>query len=191
MRNIVFDLDDTLWHLNKRASELTGIDFNKLKTFVTRENPLLTEEEKTILLDIYANPILWEKMEWIDGAKSIYSFEQLADDIKVYIVSNCMNQQVADYKRSFLSKELDIPDNQIILNVSMGAKKKKMIDNVYIFVDDSPYNIADSKSKYTFIPNKQWNQNVENSNTKLYRVDDFNDILNMIRSIILEEGIYN
>ena len=191
MRNIVFDLDDTLWHLNKRASELTGIDFNKLKTFVTRENPLLTEEEKTILLDIYANPILWEKMEWIDGAKSIYSFEQLADDIKVYIVSNCMNQQVADYKRSFLSKELGIPDNQIILNVSMGAKKKKMIDNVYIFIDDSPYNITDSKAKYTFIPNKPWNQNVENSNTKLYRVDDFNDILNMIRSIILEEGIYN
>ena len=128
MRNIVFDLDDTLWHLNKRASELTGIDFNKLKTFVTKENPLLTEEEQTILLDIYANPILWEKMEWIDGAKSIYSFEQLADDIKVYIVSNCMNQQVADYKRSFLSKELSIPDNQIILNVSMGAKKKKMIE---------------------------------------------------------------
>lgn len=191
MRNIVFDLDDTLWHLNKRASELTGIDFNKLKTFVTKENPLLTEEEQTILLDIYANPILWEKMEWIDGAKSIYSFEQLADDIKVYIVSNCMNQQVADYKRSFLSKELSIPDNQIILNVSMGAKKKKMIDNVYIFIDDSPYNIADSKAKYTIIPNKPWNQNVENSNTKLYRVDNFNDILNMIRSIILEEGIYN
>ena len=191
MRNIVFDLDDTLWHLNKRASELTGIDFNKLKTFVTRENPLLTEEEKTILLDIYANPILWEKIEWIDGAKSIYSFEQLADDIRIYIISNCMNQQVADYKRSFLSKELGIPDNQIILNVSIGAKKKKMIDNVYIFVDDSPYNIADSKAKYTIIPNKPWNQNVENSNTKLLRIDDFNDILNVVKFLILEEGVYN
>ena len=43
MRNIVFDLDDTLWHLNKKASELTGINFNKLKTFITTENPLLTE----------------------------------------------------------------------------------------------------------------------------------------------------
>lgn len=30
MRNIVFDLDDTLWNLNKKASELTGINYNKL-----------------------------------------------------------------------------------------------------------------------------------------------------------------
>ena len=191
MRNIVFDLDDTLWHLNKKASELTGINFNKLKTFITVENPLLTEEEKTKLLDIYGNPILWNDIELIDGAKSIYSLEQLADDIRIYIISNCMNQQVADYKRSFLSKEFGIPDDQIILNVSSSSKKKKMMDDVYILIDDSPYNVIDSKAKYTIIPNKPWNQNVENSNTKLLRIDDFNDILNIVRSIILEEGVYN
>lgn len=185
MKNIVFDLDDTLWDLNKKACKLTGVYYHKLRTFLTTENPYLTDKEKVDLLNIYQNPILWENIEWINGAKAISSFEMLADDVKVYIISNCMNQAIADKKRSFLSKELDIPDSQIILNVEKCATEKKMIDDIYILVDDSPYNIAQSKAKYTIIPNKPWNQEVENPNTDLFRLNNLNNILDFIRLLIL------
>ena len=185
MRKIVFDLDDTLWDLNKKACQITGVSYYKLRTFITTENPYITDEEKEKLMNIYQNPKLWENMKWLDGAKALSSFEMLGDDIKVYILSNCMNQQVVDFKRSFLSKELDIPDDQIILNVANNAKKKKLLDNMFIFVDDSPYNVSQSTAKYTIIPNKPWNQNVINDHTDLFRFNSLNNILDFIRLLIL------
>lgn len=183
MKNIVFDLDDTLWNLNKHACELTGINYEKLTTFYASENNLLTNEEKIKLLNIYQNPILWKDITLIDKAKDIHLLECLADDIKVYIISNCMNDRVKDYKRSFLSNIFNLPEDQIILNVTQ--EPKKVLEDTYIFIDDSPYNVMQSKAKYTVIPNKPWNQNIKNPNTNLFRFNNFNSILQFIILIII------
>lgn len=157
MYNVVFDLDDTLWDLNKRACNITGINFNKLTTFLLSENPNLSTREKEKLLSIYQNPMLWADIEWSKGAKSIKDLENYG--AKVYINSNCMNKAVADYKRGFLSKELGLPNNQIILNVST-ATEKPMLDNMFIFVDDSPFNLKKSTAEFTMTIDKPWNRDI-------------------------------
>lgn len=53
IRKVVFDLDDTLWPLNKRACKLTNVDFDKIRNFVLSENPLVTEDERERLSKIY------------------------------------------------------------------------------------------------------------------------------------------
>lgn len=185
MRKVVFDLDDTLWNQTKRACKLADVNYHKIRNFVVKDNPYLTDDEKVRLLNIYKNPVLWSNINWISGADQIYFLEMLAEDVKVYIVSNCMNEEIRRYKRSFLSKALGIPDKQIILNVEKSAKEKVLPDDMYIFVDDSPFNIEKSTAKYTIIPNKPWNQKVQNPNTELFRFNDFSNMMEFIKLLII------
>jgi hypothetical protein len=102
---------------------------------------------------------------------------------KVYINSNCLNQEIVNFKRSFLHKELGIPDDQIILNIITDVKVKPLDNDMYIFIDDSPYNISNSKAKYNIIPNKPWNKSV-----KGYRCNTLKEIIELCKSLLNEES---
>ena len=174
---VVFDLDDTLWNLNEKACKIAGVDYNKIKNFKLHENPLLTDSEKDKLWELYQNPILWKDLEWLDGAKDIKDLE--SDEVEVWLVSNCLNINVEQFKRSILSKELGLPDNRIMLNVKVSVGDKKMPENTYIFVDDSPYNLNDSTAKYKIIPDRPWNRDYKNADT--YRFNNLRDIIAFIK----------
>lgn len=180
---VVFDLDDTLWSLNERAAKLAKVDFNKITNFVVDENSLLTSEEKKRLYEVYHSVNLWKNIIWDDKAKDIYKLEQY--NAKVFINSNCPNQDIVDYKRSFLSDVLNLPNDQIILNVSTAETKKKMIPNMFIFADDSPYNIQDSTAIHNIIPDKRWNKHINGSN--IYRCSTFKDIYYLCEKLLKEE----
>ena len=181
MKKVVFDLDDTLWALNKRACEMANVDYNKIDTFKLTENKLLTDEEKSRMLKIYNSIDLWKNIKWEDGVTDLMSLKQFG--AKVYINSNCLNQEVADFKRSFLHKELGIPDDQIILNIMTDVKVKPLDNDMYIFIDDSPYNINNSKAKYNIIPNRPWNKSVEG-----YRCNTLKEIIELCKSLLNEES---
>ena len=176
-RKIVFDMDDTLWDLNKRACRMARIDFNKLQTFSLTDNPLLTESEKTRLSNVYNNVDLWRDIIWDPYATDIITLEKLG--AKVFINSNCLNQTVADFKRQFVPTDLKLPDNQVILNVVIDGKRKELDDDMFIFVDDSPFNISKSTAKYNIIPNKPWNQDAVG-----YRRESLKDIIELCKDLL-------
>ncbi len=179
-RNVVFDLDDTLWPLNKIACKLLNIDFRKINCFIASENKLLNDDEKSKLISLYGNPELWKHISWYSGYKTLMDLERY--NAKVWIISNCMNQEVADFKRSFLSKELNIPDNQIILNVSSEVREKKLVEDTYILADDSPFNIENSNATYNIVPNRAWNQSIHKSG--IYRVTNLVDIIELCKILL-------
>ena len=178
MKKIVFDLDDTLWNLNERACEITGVDLNKLDVFKIHQNTHLTKEEIDILFEVYKSPSLWDNIKYCPGATSIKDLE--SDDVQVLINSNCLNEDVKAKKRSFLSKDLGLPDDQIILNVA----NHKNIEDVFIFVDDNPANIMNSKATWNIMPDKLWNQGFEGKN--VIRCYSLEEIIDTIKHLLEE-----
>lgn len=176
-RKVVFDMDDTLWDLNERACRMAGIDFSKLQTFSLTDNPLLTASEKTRLSKVYNSIELWRDIIWDPYAADIITLEKLG--AKVFINSNCMNQAVADFKRQFVPTDLKLPDSQVILNVVTDGKRKELDDDMFIFVDDSPFNIGKSTAKYNIIPNRPWNQDAVG-----YRRNSLKDIIELCKVLL-------
>ena len=180
-KKIVFDLDDTLWDLNKRVCKRANIEPHKITTFLMTDNPNLTEEQKKAILSSFANPEVWNNIEWSRGAKSIRELEALGYD--VYVNSNCMNEEVASLKRELIHSELGLPYDHIIVGIAHDPTKKKIDSDTYIFVDDSPYNIASSTATYTLVPNKSWNKSVINENTQIIRFNSLSAIIRFIKQL--------
>lgn len=195
MIKIIFDMDDTLWSLNKRICQHTGIPYEKIITFSIHENPLLTESEKQMTLSSYGNTTMFENIEWFDGISQLNDMIH-DENINVFINSNSINETCSALKRRQLHEILDISDDHIIMN-AIGSKKKngiqKTIDSdTYIFVDDSPHNVAMSLAKYNIMIKTPWNQSdtgkaiVKDKNV-IY-CDNFNHVLKTIYEILNQKG---
>lgn len=191
MIKIIFDMDDTLWSLNKRICQHTGIPYEKIITFSIHENPLLTESEKQMTLSSYGNTTMFENIEWFDGISQLNDMIH-DENINVFINSNSANKTCSALKRRQLHEILDIPDDHIIIN-DTGCKKKNVIQktidsDTYIFVDDSPHNVAMSPAEYNIMIKTPWNQSdagkaiIKDKNV-IY-CDDFNQVLKTIYNIL-------
>ena len=181
---VVYDMDDVLWPLNEHACSLTGIDYGKLCQYSLGDNPLLTKDEVKKLSQMYTNVDLWRDLKWERGAKSIHKLQDCG--VKVMINSNCLSEEVASFKRSFVGRDLKLPEPQIVLNVTTNWRKKKMIDNTFIFVEDSPHNIEKSNAKYTIIIDKPWNREVELKNN-MFRVYSLQEANRLVKKLIQKE----
>lgn len=195
MIKIIFDMDDTLWSLNKRICQHTGIPYEKIITFSIPENPLLTESEKQMTLSSYGNIAMFENIKWFDGVSQLNNMIH-DENINLFINSNSSNEACSALKRRQLHKILDIPDDHIIMNV-IGSKKKNSIQKTIdsdtcIFIDDSPHNIAMSPAEHNIMIKTPWNQSdagktiVKDKNV-IY-CDDFNHILKTIYEILDQKG---
>lgn len=195
MIKIIFDMDDTLWSLNKRICQHTGIPYEKIITFSIHENPLITESEKQMTLSSYGNPAMFENIEWFDGVNQLNNMIH-DENINVFINSNSANETCSALKRRQLHEILDIPDDHIIINTT-GCKKKTVIQktidsDTYIFVDDSPHNVAMSPAKYNIMIKTPWNQSdagkaiVKDKN--IIYCDDFHHVLKTIYEILDQKG---
>lgn len=185
MIKIIFDMDDTLWSLNKRICQHTGIPYEKIITFSIPENPLLTESEKQMTLSSYGNTAMFENIKWFDGVSQLN--DMIHDkNINVFINSNSVNETCSVLKRRQLHEILDIPDDHIIIN-AIGCKKTIDSDTC-IFIDDSPHNVAMSPAKYNIMIKTPWNQSdagkamVKDKNV-IY-CDDFSHVLKAIYKIL-------
>ena len=193
MRNqIVFDVDDILWSLNKRVSERVGIAFSDLCTFSIYENPRLSEKEKEQVLTAYNDPDLFKDIDWYPGAERIMELER--HGIKVYINSNCCQKEIARLKYQQIHELINIPDDQLILNVfdvdSDGHKKKEIGDHVFAFVDDSPYNLLSATADHLYTLNKPWNTNVpELSELNIRRFDALEELVTALDKQLSERSI--
>ncbi len=155
-KKVVFDVDDILWALNKRMTEMAGIDFSKLTVYSVLENKNLTDDERQRAYNIYMNHELFENIEWYPGIERI---NQLDADISIN--SNSFCDKASMLKRQQLHDVLTLPDEKIIIRTITDEKKKEMDDDIFIFIDDSPYNIAASKATYNIVLQQPWNSSPE------------------------------
>lgn len=150
---VVFDVDDILWSLNKRAAKLAGIPYEKIHTYNASDNDQLTDEEKDRLNKVYFSTELFEEMNFYEGIERINNL-----DAEVHIISHVLQTEAAELKKKNLLKVLSIPEENIHLQlVSLGTNKKELLENTFIFVDDSPYNIVNSTATYNIMLSKPWN----------------------------------
>lgn len=154
-KKVVFDVDDILWGLNKRSAKIAGIDYNKLTVYSASDNYNLTDSEKEKLISAYSSPSTFEEIKWYRGIEELPKLEELGAE--VYINSNSFNAEIAELKREQLKSVLDFDDDRFILNIISDCKKKDIGDDVFCFVDDSPYNIKRSTAKYNIMIKLPWN----------------------------------
>lgn len=153
---IVFDMDDVLWVLNKKAARMAGIPAEKLTTFNTLMNPNLTDKEKSAMLAVYNDLRLFEDIEFYEIMINLVN--DLYHNYPQYetrIISNCTTAAIRECKYEQLRRKIDLPKSQIELHVIdkwAQSFEKKLPSGMFIFVDDSPYNIALSDARHRIMP---------------------------------------
>lgn len=152
---VVFDMDDILWDLNRVATNMAKIPYDKIIVFDVNENHLLTEEQKEALKKAYSSAELFDNMIWYEGAEKIFTLER--KNVEISINSDCLGANVVQRKYKLLHNLYAVDDSRLILNDLTKGIAKEIGDNVTIFVDDSPHNHVMNKAKYHIMMNKPWN----------------------------------
>lgn len=188
MKKIIFDVDDTLWGLNKKICKKLHISYDIITTYSAYDNYKLTKKEQVLMLKEYGNPKMFQNISWFQDVEKL---NELNADI--YINSNSSNQECTNQKLKELLKILQIPKENIIINVldnKEKIKEKRIAKDTYIFVDDSPYNILTSDAVYNFMLKQPWNQTEEAkkliSHKNVEFFDNFSEIIQRIQELIKE-----
>ncbi len=157
IKKIVYDIDDTLWGLNKKVSEILGIDENKITSFRIRENHLLSKEIQEAILNEYHKDSTFENIVWYEGVEDILMPEEFGS--KIFINSNCLTERMIYLKKTQLLSVVDIPEQNIKCNIIDHSKamQKEIDKDTDILIEDSPYNIAISPAKINIVINHPWN----------------------------------
>lgn len=158
MLKVVYDCDDVLWDLNTHVANLKGIDPNCLVNFAMLENEALTMPERRAMLDGFRDAASFVDIKFYDGANEILRAEKLG--ATVMINSNAYNADIAELKRQQLVRLLpEMAPEKMRINVidPDGACHKEIERDLFIFVDDSPFNIALSEAKINIMPTRLWN----------------------------------
>lgn len=154
---IVYDVDDVLWPLVDRVFARLGIPLEKETDFNFKSNPILTDDEKQAILAGFSDPHTFDEMNFYPHLPEILQVEELG--AKVFINSNSYSNEIIERKRAQLQNQLpDFPSERLTFNlIKEQADKKQIRANTFVFVDDSPYNIALSDALVNILPKKNWN----------------------------------
>ena len=160
-RKTVFDVDDVMWPLNEHVAWAAGVDFSKIVTFYSHDNPILSQEEKNRLYNAYQLPFVHSHMDFYPDARLI---AYIARDPRfdAWICSNSVNQQSVDDKTKNLTRlfmsDYDLFTVQMNLIAMADSRRKKMPEDIWCLVDDNPINAIESNAEHVLMPRKPWNQ---------------------------------
>lgn len=157
IKKVVFDIDDILWGLNQRVADRLGYNNNYITNFLIHENKHLSTKLKNDIIESYHDLSIFENIQWYEGISEIVNIEQFGTC--VFINSNCMTKDIADSKKSQLLDVVDINPERIRCNVikAKNCNTKIIDDDTDILIDDSPFNIAQSKARLNILINHPWN----------------------------------
>lgn len=170
---IVYDVDDVLWSLDRRVFGQLGIPLEKHIEYRIQDNPLLTPAEREAVMAAYCDQQTFVDIEFeLPAASEIFRPEQLGAHVEIR--SNCYSQAIADQKAMEVARLFpDLrPDQLILQTISTKTYRKDLRDDTFIFVDDSPYNIAKSDARFNIIPRQNQNTS-EYSQAVMLRAQDF------------------
>lgn len=158
-KNIVFDMDDIMWGLNYRVCDILGIDINRITNFSIGKCTMLTKQEQENIIHMYSNASTFRDIVFFPKVKKIMSLQETG--YRVSICSNALSKEIADLKFEQLKSHITgIKDEQININVidNKQHNKKKLINNIWRFIDDSSYNVALSNATFNYMKKYPWNQ---------------------------------
>lgn len=174
---LCIDVDDVLWPLDETACRMAGVEYERIVTFDTRKNPLLTEDEKQRMLAAYSSPALHEKMPMYPGVRAL---GKIAADprIRAAICSNSILQEAIDNKErnlsSFFGEDWQNFETIFHLIDLDGVAGKKWPDNPWCVMDDSPHNALSCGARHILVPMRPWN-------TSEYGVEIMRPVLDRVR----------
>lgn len=165
-KQIVFDMDDVMWDLNRHVLGTLSIPYEKLTTYSIYENPNIAEKEKELILHMYQNTDTYNNIKFCDRIINLINrIYKEYPEYGVKIVSNCCTAAIRDAKMEQLLNVLVLPKEDIhlhVIDIKTETLKKKLPENVFLFVDDSPYNILVSNARYKIMPAKPYNDVMPN-----------------------------
>lgn len=157
---VVFDMDDVMHLFNEHVSQITNVPYEKFTSFNAYKNQDFTEGERQRILDAYRNPDTYKNIQFIRPVVNLINRLHLRPDVHVKVVSNCASRGIRDIKYEQLRAVLDLADRDIVLHVidmETESFRKELPEGVFLFVDDSPYNIQASDAVHRIMPAKPFN----------------------------------
>lgn len=161
MIKVVYDVDDVLWPLNKRVFTNLKIDFRKDTCYNLFDNPSLTPGQSQAILDAFHQAKTFIDMNFYPGADEILQAESLG--AIVHIHSHCYTAEIAKLKRIQLHHLLpQMKASSIKMSlISTNPNNKQVDTDTYIFIDDNPYNIVNSRAPINIVLQQPWNTTAE------------------------------
>lgn len=154
------DVDDVLCPLNEHVAKIAGIDYDKIVTFHTMDNHMLTDPEKQRLYAAYATPGMHRAMGFYHGTKELAK-ALLDPRIDPWICSNSLDSQViADKKQGLMDlwgEDYSRFTEHFTLATMDTSREKKFPPGVWLIMDDSPLNVVASGARRIVMPEKPWN----------------------------------
>lgn len=156
---VVYDVDDVLWPCSEVVFDKVGADYNLQEDFRIANDPHFTDVEKQKITDGFHDAQNFAGMSFYPGARDIFKVEELGAEVEIN--SNCYSEAILKAKREQLTQLFDSNlESKLKLNLATPHSNYKYIPkDVLIFIDDSPYNIANSAAKYNLVPRRPWNDN--------------------------------
>lgn len=190
LKRVVYDVDDTLWNLNKTICEIYGIDFEKCISYHIDENTKLTEQEKITFLNAYRNPYIFARCKFYEGCERIFDLEKngLAE---VWISSANLNKSVKEIKEKRLANEIpNINMEHVKLTFANEIYQGRV--NGYILIDDSILNIEKEDFPYNILIDMPYNRDEETikkncGDKNIIRVYSLNEAITIAENIIKDE----
>lgn len=161
-RKAVFDVDDILWGLNERVAKIIGYDINLITNFSIRKCNQLDADTQERIISLYSDIDVFNNMDFYDGAEDLLMLEDAGIDVS--LCSNSMTKDIADSKAEQLLRKIrGLRENQLQMNIisEKTHNHKEMDSDIWVLVDDSPYNIANSKAEWDIMRPHPWNQSYE------------------------------
>lgn len=159
----IFDMDDVMHYLNRKVARIKKIDEKKFTMYSIFDNPNMTAEEKELMTRAYQETDTYRDIEFIQPVIDLINhvYHEYPEH-PVHIVSNCCTRPIADIKMEQVIKVLDLPEERIhmnVIDVYTQSLQKKLPDDMFIFVDDSPHNIVMSEAVHRIMPARRYNAN--------------------------------
>lgn len=159
----IFDMDDVMHYLNRKVARIKKIDEKKFTMYSIFDNLNMTAEEKELVTRAYQETDTYRNIEFIQPVIDLINHVYYEyPEHPVHIVSNCCTRPIADVKMEQVIKVLDLPEERIhmnVIDVYTQSLQKKLPDDMFIFVDDSPHNIVMSEAVHRIMPARRYNAN--------------------------------
>lgn len=155
---VFYDVDDILHNLTERTAAHVGVDMNLWVDYHIQESLYYTPEQISHIVRTFEEPNIFQEMQFYPGTEAILAPRQLG--AYVGLNTNSFTQAVADTKMpQLLARVPHLCESDVINNIcgATGALRKELDPQTFIFVDDSPYNIAKSPAQVNVMMKKPYN----------------------------------
>lgn len=152
--DIVIDVDDTLWDFSGRISRITGVPLEDMIDFRVNLNDRITPEQQEAMYAAFADPTVFENIEFYPGIEKINNLKIQGLDVK--ILTGSSSSRIAEMKKPQLAAVL--PDLPAGYKVFSRQNILKNNGRILMMVDDNPYEVACSQASCNIMPIRPWNQ---------------------------------